>query len=47
MKHHLVLVKVSMQLLEVFIFPLNYPVEVAMCQPNCVQRAYVDLAGHY
>lgn len=42
-KHHLVLVKVAMQLLEVFVLPLHRPVEVAMCEPHCVQRADVDL----
>lgn len=30
-KHHLVLVKVSMQLLEVLVLPLHCPVEVAVC----------------
>lgn len=45
--HHLVLVKVSMQLLEVLVLPLHCPVEVAVCQPHCVQGAYTDLEPHY
>lgn len=43
LKHHPVLVKVSMELLEVFILPLDGPVEVAVSQLHCVQGAYVDL----
>lgn len=43
LKHHPVLVKVSMELLEVFVLPLDGPVEVAVSQLHCVQGAYVDL----
>lgn len=45
--HHLVLVKVSMQLLEVLVLPLHGPVEVAVCQLYCIQGAYMDLEGRY
>lgn len=45
MNHHLVLVKVTMQLLELFVFPLHCPVEWAVREPHRVERAYVDLTG--
>lgn len=45
MDHHLVLVKVSMQLLELFVFPLHCPVERAVRQPHCVECAYADLTA--
>lgn len=43
LKHHPVLVKVSVELLEVFVLPLDGPVEVAVSQLHRVQGAYVDL----
>lgn len=45
MNHHLVLVKVSMQLLELFVFPLHCPVEWAVREPHCVEGANADLTG--
>ena len=43
MSHHLVLVEVTMQLLEVLVLPLDRPGELAMGQLHSVQSAHTDL----
>lgn len=47
MNHHPILVKLSMQLLEVLVFLLHCPVELAVCQLHRVQGAHTDLDGQY